>query len=82
MADTVNPNMALVQRMYECFNKNDMETIRREDFRPDLVWNLPGRHPLAGTKHRRGGGPGVLCPTGEGWYPGHAGPGGRSEHRC
>ena len=51
MADTVNPNLALVQRMYECFNKNDMETIRREIFAPDLVWNLPGRHPLAGTKH-------------------------------
>jgi hypothetical protein len=27
-----------------------METIRREIFAPDLVWNLPGRHPLAGTK--------------------------------
>ena len=51
MADTVHPNLALVQRMYECFNKNDMETIRREIFAPDLVWNLPGRHPLAGTKH-------------------------------
>ena len=51
MADTVHPNIALVQRMYECFNRNDMDTIRREIFAPDLVWNLPGRHPLAGTKH-------------------------------
>jgi uncharacterized protein len=51
MADAVHPNLALVQRMYECFNKNDMDTIRREIFAPDLVWNLPGRHPLAGTKH-------------------------------
>ena len=50
MADAVNPNLALVQRMYECFNRNDMDTIRREIFAPDLVWNLPGRHPLAGTK--------------------------------
>ena len=50
MAD-VHPNIALVQRMYECFNRNELDTIRREIFAPDLVWNLPGRHPLAGTKH-------------------------------
>ena len=82
MADTVNPNLALVQRMYECFNKNDMETIRREIFAPDLVWNLPGRHPLAGTKHGAEEVLAFFCPTGEGGYPGHAGPGSRSEHRC
>jgi ketosteroid isomerase-like protein len=51
MADAEHPNVALVNRMYECFNRNDMETIRREIFAPDLVWDLPGRHPLAGTKH-------------------------------
>jgi ketosteroid isomerase-like protein len=28
-----------------------METIKREIFAPDIVWNLPGRHPLGGTKH-------------------------------
>ena len=50
MADT-HPNIALVQRMYECFNRNDMDTIRNEIFAPDLVWNLPGRHPLSGTKN-------------------------------
>ena len=50
MADT-HPNIALVQRMYECFNRNDMATIRNEIFAPDLVWNLPGRHPLSGTKN-------------------------------
>ncbi|MBI5648461.1 MAG: nuclear transport factor 2 family protein [Ignavibacteriae bacterium] len=50
MAD-IHPNIALVQKMYECFNNNDMETIKREVFAPDLVWNLPGRHPLSGTKH-------------------------------
>jgi hypothetical protein len=37
--------------MYECFNKGDMETIKKEVFAPDLVWHLPGRHPLAGTKY-------------------------------
>jgi uncharacterized protein len=44
-------NLALVQRMYDCFNRDDLDTIRREIFAPDLVWNLPGHHPLAGTKH-------------------------------
>ena len=28
-----------------------MDTIRNEIFAPDIVWNLPGRHPLSGTKH-------------------------------
>ena len=50
MADT-HPNIALVQRMYECFNRNDMDTIRNEVCAPDLVWGLPGRHPLSGVKH-------------------------------
>jgi ketosteroid isomerase-like protein len=44
-------NLALVQRMYDCFNRDDMDTIRREVFAPDLVWNLPGHNPVAGTKN-------------------------------
>jgi uncharacterized protein len=43
--------LTIVQKMYECFNQGDMDTIRKEVFAPDLVWNLPGRHPLAGTKN-------------------------------
>jgi uncharacterized protein len=43
-------NLALVRRMYECFNRDDMDAIRREIFAPDLVWNLPGHNPVAGTK--------------------------------
>jgi ketosteroid isomerase-like protein len=43
-------SLSVVQRMYECFNKGDMETIRREIFAKDLVWRLPGHHPLAGVK--------------------------------
>jgi uncharacterized protein len=49
--DARSANLALVQRMYECFNRDDLDTIRREIFATDLVWDLPGRHPLAGTKH-------------------------------
>jgi ketosteroid isomerase-like protein len=49
--DARSANLGLVQRMYECFNHDDLDTIRREIFAPDLIWNLPGRHPLSGTKH-------------------------------
>lgn len=49
--DARSANLGLVQRMYECFNRDDLDTIRREIFATDLVWNLPGHHPLAGTKH-------------------------------
>jgi ketosteroid isomerase-like protein len=53
MANGSSPqaNLDLVTRMYACFNADDMETIRREIFAPDLVWNLPGHHPLSGTKN-------------------------------
>jgi hypothetical protein len=44
-------NLALIRRMYDCFNRGDLDTIRNEIFAADLVWNLPGRHPLAGTKN-------------------------------
>jgi uncharacterized protein len=46
-----HPNVELVQKMYEYFNRGDMETIRKEIFAPDLIWRLPGHHPLAGTKN-------------------------------
>jgi ketosteroid isomerase-like protein len=43
--------MDAVAKMYECFNRADLETIKKEVFAPDLIWRLPGRHPLAGEKH-------------------------------
>ncbi len=46
-----HPNVAIVQKMYDCFNQGDMNTIRNEVFASDLTWNLPGRHPLSGIKH-------------------------------
>lgn len=51
MAQATISTVSVVQRMYECFNQGDMETIRTEVFADDLVWHLPGHHPLAGTKH-------------------------------
>lgn len=46
-----HPNVALVERMIECFNRGDMETLKREILAEDIEWRLPGHHPLAGTKH-------------------------------
>jgi len=42
--------MAVVDRMYECFGKGDMETLKREVFAENIEWSLPGHHPLSGTK--------------------------------
>jgi ketosteroid isomerase-like protein len=46
-----HPNVALVEKMYDCFNRGDMETLKREVFTEELEWRLPGHHPLAGTKY-------------------------------
>jgi uncharacterized protein len=46
-----HPNVSIIRRMYDCFNRADMDTIRREIFDRDLVWRLPGHHPLSGVKH-------------------------------
>ena len=43
-------NVEIVEKMYQCFKKGDMETLKAEVFAEDLVWHLPGHHPLAGTK--------------------------------
>ncbi|WP_163999285.1 nuclear transport factor 2 family protein [Pyxidicoccus caerfyrddinensis] len=44
-------NLALVEKMYECFNRGDLETIKREVFAENIEWRLPGHHPLSGTKY-------------------------------
>ncbi len=46
-----HPNLEIVKRMYDCFNRADLDTIRNEIFAPDLVWILPGRNPLGGAKN-------------------------------
>ena len=45
-----HPAMAVVDKMYACFGKGDMATLKSEVFAPDIVWNLPGHHPLSGVK--------------------------------
>jgi hypothetical protein len=46
-----HPGLAIVDKMYACFAKGDMETLKREVFAADITWNLPGHHPLSGIKH-------------------------------
>lgn len=48
--ETRKSNVGLVEKMYECFNRGDLQTIKDEVFSADLVWRLPGRHPLGGVK--------------------------------
>lgn len=43
-------NLEIVEKMYHCFQTGDMETLKTEVFAEDLVWNLPGHHPIAGSK--------------------------------
>ena len=40
-------NTDLIARMYESFGKGDMDTIRNEIFHPEIVWRMPGHHPLS-----------------------------------
>lgn len=50
-ASEPSPAVQLVQRFYECYATHDLETMKREILAPDVVWRIPGRHPLAGPKH-------------------------------
>jgi ketosteroid isomerase-like protein len=47
---TGSPAVALLQRFYECYAAGDLDTMRKEVLAPDVVWTIPGRHPLAGPK--------------------------------
>jgi ketosteroid isomerase-like protein len=42
--------IALLHRFYACYAAGDLDTIRNEILAPDIVWRIPGRHPLAGPK--------------------------------
>ena len=43
--------MAVVDKMYQCFGKGDMDTLKKEVFDANIKWNLPGHHPLSGVKN-------------------------------
>ncbi|MGH3921455.1 MAG: nuclear transport factor 2 family protein [Pseudonocardiaceae bacterium] len=42
---------ALVERMYDCFNKGDLDTLRNEVFAQDVICRVPGWHPLGRVYH-------------------------------
>ena len=47
----MSENVEIVHKMYQCFRGGDMETLKNEVIAEDVVWDVPGHHPLAGTKH-------------------------------
>ena len=51
MSSITQNAVAVVERMFDRFDHGDIETIRREIFAPDIVWVLPGRHPLGAAMH-------------------------------
>jgi hypothetical protein len=46
---TEHPNVTLIKRYYEAYGKGDVAAVR-EIFAPDIVWRIPGHHPLSGPK--------------------------------
>lgn len=48
-SNTEHPNVAIIKRYYEAYAKGDVATVR-EIFAPDIVWRIPGHHPLSGAK--------------------------------
>ncbi|MBF2002596.1 MAG: nuclear transport factor 2 family protein [Synechococcales cyanobacterium C42_A2020_086] len=45
----VHPTIATIQRFFDAYNRGEMEIVR-EIAAPDIVWRIPGHHPLAGPK--------------------------------
>ena len=45
----MSSNVEVVEKMYHCFRSGDMATLKAEVFAEDIVFHLPGHHPLAGT---------------------------------
>lgn len=43
-------SMAVVDRMYDCFGKGDMATLKTDVFAEDIEWLLPGHNTLSGAK--------------------------------
>jgi len=48
-APAPSANMQVIFRYYGKFGAADWEGLKREDFHPQVTWNMPGHHPLSGT---------------------------------
>ncbi|MBD2103521.1 nuclear transport factor 2 family protein [Leptolyngbya sp. FACHB-261] len=44
-----HPNVATIKRYYAAYGRGDLATVR-QIFAPNIVWHIPGHHPLAGSK--------------------------------
>jgi len=44
-----HPNVAIIKRYYEAYGRGDLAAVR-QIFAPNIVWHIPGHHPLAGPK--------------------------------
>jgi uncharacterized protein len=45
-----HPNVALIEEYYAADGGNDLDAMRNRFFASDIVWRIPGHHPLAGVK--------------------------------
>ncbi|MEW9552583.1 nuclear transport factor 2 family protein [Nonomuraea sp. NPDC050783] len=45
-----HPNIKLIRGYYDAYARNDLTALRERFFAADIVWTIPGHHPLAGTK--------------------------------
>lgn len=41
-------NTDVILKMYEYFNSGQLDRVRDELFADDIVWRMPGHHPLSG----------------------------------
>jgi ketosteroid isomerase-like protein len=45
-----HPNLQVVERFFAAYAARDVGAVRAA-LAPDVVWRIPGHHPLAGPKH-------------------------------
>jgi len=42
-------NTDIILKMYEYFGSGDLDKIKKDVFHPEIIWRMPGHHPLSGT---------------------------------
>ena len=42
-------NTDIILKMYEYFGTGDLDKIKSEVFHPEIIWRMPGHHPLSAT---------------------------------
>ena len=45
-----HPNLQVIERFFAAYAAKDVGAVR-EALAPDVVWRIPGHHPLSGPKH-------------------------------